>query len=184
MEAETMIWSIIYVSAVLIANYTAIWFFPLPVFGLVAVGTLVFGATFTARDYVHYIGRRYVYTMILIAALSSAVLSLFGPIDWRIIVASVIAIILAETADTEIYQRLIARRWLVRVAGSNAVSIPLDSLLFNLIAFYGVFPLSMLAAIIFGEIVVKYITGGIVASWRIFQTSSIAPAATKWRSTP
>lgn len=169
-----MIWS----TAVLIANYTAVWFIPLPVFGLVSVGTLIFGATFTARDYVHQLGRRYVYLMIMTAALSSAVLSLFGPIDWRIILASVTAIILSETADTEIYQRLLARRWLWRVAGSNAVSIPLDSLLFNLVAFYGVFPVEMLAAIVFGEIVVKYVTGSLVASWRIFQTSSTAPVVT------
>lgn len=66
-----MIWSIIYLTAVLSANYTAIWFIPLPVFGLVAFGTILFGATFTARDYVHALGRRYVYAMIAVAALST-----------------------------------------------------------------------------------------------------------------
>lgn len=161
-----MIWSIVYLTAVLTANYTAIWFIPFPVFGMVAFGTLVFGATFTARDYVHKLGRRYVYTMIAIAALASAVLSLTGPVDWRIILASVTAIILAETADTEIFAALIKRSWLLRVAGSNAVSIPLDSVLFNLIAFAGVFAIPMLVSIIFGEIVVKFLAGGVVALWR------------------
>lgn len=163
-----MIWSIIYLTAVLSANYTAIWFIPLPAFGLVAFGTILFGATFTARDYVHGLGRRYVYTMIAVAALASAVLSLTGPVDWRIVAASVTAIILAEAADTELFEALRARRWLVRVAGSNAVSIPLDSVLFNGIAFAGVFALPMLAAIVVGEIVVKFAAGGVVALWRAF----------------
>ena len=46
----------IYITAVLVANYTATWFIPLPVFGLVSVGTLVFGVTFTQRDRVHRFG--------------------------------------------------------------------------------------------------------------------------------
>lgn len=161
-----MTWAIIYVSAVLVANYTAIWFVPLPIFGLVAVGTLIFGATFTARDYVHKLGRLRVYIMILTAAMAAAGLSVVGAVSWRIILASVIAIILAETADTEIYQRLIKRHWLIRVSGSNAISIPLDSLLFNFVAFAGFFAWPMLVAIVFGEIVVKFSTGLLVALWR------------------
>lgn len=166
MAIDLMTWAIIYLTAVLIANYTAVWFVPLPVFGLVAIGTLIFGVTFTARDYTHRLGRTYVYVMIFLAALASAILSLTGPVNWRIVLASVTAIILAETVDTEIYQRLLARRWLFRVAGSNSVSIPLDSLLFNVIAFAGVFAWSMLAAIIFGEIVVKICTGFVAALWQ------------------
>jgi uncharacterized integral membrane protein (TIGR00697 family) len=104
--------------------------------------------------------------MIFISALAAAGLSAIGLVSWRIILASVIAIILSETADTEVYQRLLARRWLMRVAGSNAISIPLDSLLFNLIAFAGVFPLSMLAAIVFGEIVTKFSVGAVIALFR------------------
>ena len=60
--------------------------------------------------------------------------SLFLEVPWRIILASFIAIILSETADTEIYQKLLQRSWFQRVLGSNLVSIPLDSLLFNIIA--------------------------------------------------
>lgn len=161
-----MTWSIIYITAVLIANYTAIWFVPFPVFGMVAIGTLIFGVTFTARDYVHKLGRKRVYLMILMAALASSILLLFGLVDWRIITASVTAIILSETADTEVYQRLLSRNWILRVVGSNSVSIPLDSTLFNTIAFLGIFPMSMLASIVFGEIVVKSLTGGLVALWR------------------
>lgn len=156
----------IYIFAVLAANYTATWFIPLPVFGLVSVGTLIFGITFTQRDRVHRFGRRRVYLMIFIAALGMVFESLFLGVEWRIIAASFIAIVMSETADTEIYQLLLPRPWLQRVIGSNLISIPLDSLLFNLIAFAGVFEPGMLTAIVFGEIVAKFATGSIAALWR------------------
>lgn len=155
----------IYIAAVLAANYTATWFIPLPVFGMVSVGTLIFGITFTQRDRVHRYGRRPVYLMILAAAAGMVLESMFLGVEWRIILASFVAIVLSETADTEVYQRLLHRSWLQRVTGSNLISIPLDSLLFNLIAFAGVFAPGMLIAIIFGEIVVKFFTGALAALW-------------------
>ena len=156
----------IYIIAVLVANYTATWFIPLPVFGMVSVGTLVFGITFTQRDRVHRFGRKPVYLMIFIAALGMVLESLFLGVEWRIITASFIAIVLSETADTEIYHRLLHRSWIQRVTGSNLISIPLDSLLFNVIAFAGVFAPGMLIAIIFGEIVAKFATGALAALWK------------------
>jgi hypothetical protein len=112
--------------------------------------------------------------MIGVAAVGMVVESLFLGVPWRIILASFIAIVLSETADTEVYQRLLGRPWLQRVAGSNAVSIPLDSMIFNAIAFAGVFAPLMLVQIIFGEIVVKTATGGLAALWK----SSTARTAT------
>jgi uncharacterized PurR-regulated membrane protein YhhQ (DUF165 family) len=156
----------IYILAVLAANYTATWFIPLPIFGMVSVGTLIFGITFTQRDRVHRYGRRAVYAMILLAAVGMVLESLLLEVPWRIILASFIAIVLSEAADTEIYHQLLHRSWLQRVTGSNLVSIPLDSLLFNLIAFMGVFEPAMLVAIIFGEIVTKFTTGALAALWR------------------
>jgi hypothetical protein len=167
----------IYIAAVLIANYTATWFIPLPLFGLVSVGTLVFGVTFTQRDRVHRHGRKAVYTMILAAAVGMVLESLFLGVPWRIISASFIAIVLSESADTEVYQKLLARPWLQRVTGSNLVSIPLDSLLFNLIAFAGVFAPGMLTAIIFGEIVAKFATGALVALYKAPAVGQLQPAA-------
>jgi uncharacterized PurR-regulated membrane protein YhhQ (DUF165 family) len=167
----------IYIAAVLIANYTATWFIPLPLFGLVSVGTLVFGVTFTQRDRVHRHGRKAVYTMILAAAVGMVLESLFLGVPWRIISASFIAIVLSESADTEVYQKLLARPWLQRVTGSNLVSIPLDSLLFNLIAFAGVFAPGMLTAIIFGEIVAKFATGALVALYKAPAAGQLQPAA-------
>jgi uncharacterized PurR-regulated membrane protein YhhQ (DUF165 family) len=168
----------VYVVAVLVANYTATWFIPLPVFGLVSVGTLVFGITFTQRDRVHRFGRKPVYLMILIAAVGMVFESLFLGVEWRIIIASFIAIVLSETADTEVYHKLLRRSWLQRVIGSNLVSIPLDSILFNLIAFAGVFAPAMLTAIIFGEIVAKFTTGALAALWRTRDENVFVRAAT------
>lgn len=160
--------AIIYIVAVLAANLTATWFLPLPVFGQVAVGTFIFGFTFTQRDRMHARGRKFVYSVIALAAVLSAILSAFGQVPPRIILASVVAIIIAETADTEIYQRLLAKSWWHRVLTSNAVSIPLDSIFFNLVAFLGVmgFDARMLVSLIFGEIVVKFLVGAVSAIWR------------------
>lgn len=173
MEVYSVIYAVVYILAVLLANYTAIMFVPLPVFGLVSVGTLIFGVTFTMRDHVHAYGRKAVYTMIAAAAVLMVLESVFLAVPWRIIGASFTAIVLAEATDTEIYQRLLHRSWFVRVLGSNAISIPIDSVLFNVLAFVGVFTVPILVAIVFGEIVVKFATGGLVALWR----SSIAPTA-------
>ena len=168
--------AVIYIAAVLVANLTATWFIPLPIFGQVAVGTFVFGFTFTQRDRMHRKGRKFVYSVIALSAFLSAMLSVAGQVPPRIILASVIAILLAETADTEIYQRLLAQSWWHRVLKSNAVSIPLDSIFFNLVAFLGVFEAKFLASLIIGEIVVKFFVGAVTAIWRSKHESTPAPS--------
>ncbi len=159
-----MVNAIIYIAATLAANYTATWFIHFPFFGQVSVATFIFGITFTQRDRVHNkLGRKNVYVMIGVAALLNLAVTILGAVEWRIILASFIAIILAETADTEIYQYYINNTWGLRVLKSNAVSIPLDSLLFNMIAFGGVFTQWEIASIIFGEIVFKGIVSAVTA---------------------
>lgn len=163
-----MIPAIIYIIAVLVANYTATWFIPLPIFGKVAVGTLVFGVTFDQRDRLHhYRGRKAVYITVAITAFLAVLESYFLKVPGRIIFASLIAIVIAEAADTEIYQNAIQRPWLERVIRSNAVSIPLDTIIFNCIAFAGVFSQIELVSIIFGETITKVIISGIVAFWKV-----------------
>ncbi|MGB3654879.1 MAG: VUT family protein [Rivularia sp. (in: cyanobacteria)] len=163
-----MIPAIIYIIAVLVANYTATLFIPLPIFGKVAVGTLVFGVTFDQRDRLHhYRGRKAVYITVAITAFLAVLESYFLKVPGRIILASLIAIVIAEAADTEIYQNAIRRPWLERVIRSNAVSIPLDTIIFNCIAFAGVFSQIELISIIFGETVIKVIISGIVAFWKV-----------------
>ncbi|MGF1570580.1 MAG: VUT family protein [Nodosilinea sp.] len=156
----------IYILATLGANYTAAWFIPLPIFGQVAVGTFIFGLTFTQRDRLHAAGRPWVYGTIAAAALANVLMSALLGVPGRIILASFLAILLAETADTEVYQKLIRYPWLLRVAGSNAVSVPLDTLLFTLVAFAGVLSRADMVALLFGDTLLKYAIGAGVALWK------------------
>lgn len=155
----------LYIAAVLVANATAETFIPLPFFGLVSVGTLFFGLTFTQRDRVHRAGRAQVYTMLVVTAVLATLQSIVLDVPWRIIVASCLAILLAEAADTEVYHRLRRHGWYRRVAGSNAVSIPLDSIIFTVTAFAGVFSVWTIVEIAWGDIVAKAAVGTLAALW-------------------
>lgn len=168
----------IYIACTLLANYFTADFIHLPVFGLVSFGTLFFGVTFTQRDRVHHFGRDKVYAMIAAAAVLNVLMSIFLGVPWRFVLASFLAIILAETADTEVYQRLRKRAWILRVAGSNAISMPLDSTVFTLVAFAGApgYGLGRLLAIIYGDIAFKFCVG-LVAAVRLHWRRRAAEAA-------
>lgn len=160
---------------------------------LVSVGTLIFGITFTQRDRMHVRGRPFVYCVIAVSAVlnlmllvsfsflwgasatrlfvdlgwswfaeASAMLQANG---WRVFLASFVAILISESADTEVFHLHRERPWLIRVMRSNAVSIPVDSILFNLIAFAGntFFPPLVLTKVILGEIVAKFCVGALYA---------------------
>jgi hypothetical protein len=78
---------------------------------------------------------------------------------WRITLASILAEVVSEWVDTEVYHRLAGRfegpmQW-ARVAGSNAVSLPLDSLIFGVMAFVGTLPAAGIAELIVGQIIFK-----------------------------
>jgi queuosine precursor transporter len=163
---QTLLAAAIYVAAVLAANATAEDFIELPIFGLVSIGTLFFGITFTQRDRVHRAGRPAVYAMLAVTAVLAALESVFLGVSWRIIAASVLAILLAEAADTEVFHRLRGYGWYRRVAGSNAVSIPLDSIIFTVVAFAGVFSAYTIAEIVWGDVVAKGAVGALAALWR------------------
>lgn len=161
---------------------------------LVSVGTLVFGLTFTQRDRMHRHGRPFVYRVIFISAILNLIMlislryvwgeglvtylngndlkwfseatAMLIENGWRVFLASFLAIIFAETADTEIFHYYRDKSWIGRVIRSNAVSIPVDSVLFNLIAFAGssYFPPIVLAKVILGEIVSKFFVGVVYAA--------------------
>jgi len=78
---------------------------------------------------------------------------------WRIVVASIIAEILSELTDTEIYHLWVTRvsrrcQW-VRVLASNEVSVLLDSLIFCWVAFGGVLPDATVWSIFGANVLVK-----------------------------
>lgn len=154
-----------YTVCTLLANYTFDSFLPLPGYGLVNVGTLFFGLTFTQRDRVHQFGRKYAYIMIFVAGVANVVTALSLGTPLRYVIVGFAAIILSETADTEVYQRFIQRRWLARVATSNAVSIPIDTVVFTVFAFAGeafATPAWMLEVIL-TDIFVKLVVGFVAA---------------------
>ena len=183
------IWTALYVLAVLLANLTLNHFIALPVFGLLSVGTLFFGAVFTLRDRLHDFGLTAVYRAIVLALIVNAYvgwlmmsnepnwltslingsgLSAWLPVQssddrWRFIVASFIAILISELTDTAIFQKLMRKTWLYRALSSNAVSIPLDTFLFNVMAFYGIMSWNEIGQIIFGDLVFKGLIATAVA---------------------
>lgn len=159
----------IYIVAVLLANETTTRFFSLPWYGLVSVGTLIFGITFTQRDRVHRAGRPWVYAMLIATVILSTLQSWLTGVSWRIIVASCLAILLAEAADTEVFHHLRERSWTVRVVGSNAISIPMDTLIFTIVAFAGVFSWGMIWSIVWGDIVAKTSIGTLAAFIRSYE---------------
>jgi uncharacterized PurR-regulated membrane protein YhhQ (DUF165 family) len=155
----------VYVVATVLANYTFDSFIPLGGFFLVNVGTFFFGVTFTQRDRVHRFGRRRVYLMIALAAVANMLMSWHLGTPYRYVFVGFLAIVLSETADTEVYARLLNRRWFTRVASSNAVSAPLDTVIFTTLAFAGeefATPTWMLQVIV-TDVFVKYASGLVAA---------------------
>lgn len=147
-------------------------------------GTLTYPLTFTLRDLIHKVGGRSaartaifvtgVLNVVLAGALylsailpadlavTGAAQDWFGPVltpVTRIVAASVIAQVLSELVDTEVYHRFVRRfghrvQW-GRVLSSNALSVPLDSVIFVTIAFAGDVPFAVAVSIIWANIAVK-----------------------------
>jgi len=153
----------LYVLSILLANLTLNRFIALPLYGQLSVGTIFFAAVFTLRDRIHRHGLKAVYFAIGLALVVNALAAYFTGTPWRFIGASFLAILVGELADTGVYQRLLHRSWWVRVLSSNAVSVPLDSVLFTLLAFYGDMSWNMILQIIFADIVVKYLIAALPA---------------------
>ena len=155
------------------------------VFGLaVDMGTFIYPITFTLRDVVHKVlGKRSAQTVIITAAVINLLMAAYfswvasvpsdpdwglgvefsailGPI-WRIVVASILAEVVSELIDTEVYQWYVDRfgqrnQW-ARVVLSNAVSIPVDSLIFSIGAFGWALPWGVVWQIFLFNLVVKYL---------------------------
>ncbi len=155
----------VYVMATLLANFTFDSFLPLPKFGLINVGTLFFAITFTQRDKIHQYGRKYALWAIFIAAIANVITALSIQTPLRYVVVGFTAIVVSEFADTEVYQRLIKRNWLSRVIASNAISIPIDTIIFTVFAFYGqdFANFAWMREVIVTDIIVKAVVAFVVA---------------------
>ena len=190
-ESQIAIVSSLYVAAQMLADITAVRVVMLGSFAVDA-GTFVYPFTFTLRDMVHKVaGIKVARVLIVVAAIVNLLMALFFqfvamlPPDmrvgsqeefgmvlaplWRIVWASIIAEIVSEFTDGEIYQRWVNKigtryQW-ARVLVSNSVSVPLDSILFVTIAFYGVFPNEVLLGILVANIVIKFIVTLVSMPW-------------------
>jgi queuosine precursor transporter len=158
-----------YVICTVLANYTLDSFIPVPLnipalnfTGQINVGTLFFGMIFTQRDHIHQFGRNYAYLAIALAVVANVIAAWYLQTPWRFIAVSFLALSLSELTDTEIYQRFIKRNWWTRVATSNAISIPVDSIVFTVLAFWNE-DFSWMVQVIITDIVVKLLIGFIVA---------------------
>jgi uncharacterized integral membrane protein (TIGR00697 family) len=128
----------------------------------VDMGTFVYPVTFTLRDLVHRcVGRAGARVLIVACGVINVLMAAYlgwvarvpedpswglgrefaavlAPV-WRIVLASIVAEVVSELADTEVYHwfvTYVTRRSLwARVLISNAVSIPLDNLIFCVGAF-------------------------------------------------
>ena len=158
-------------------------------------GTFTYPLTFTLRDVVHKAGGRTAarVTIGTGAALNLVMVAAFWvtanlPADQtvgpqtefgnllipvaRIVVASIVAQVVAELIDTEVYHRVMERlgprhQW-ARVVASNAVSIPTDSVLFAIIAFAGDVPTAALVQIMATNVGLKAATTAL--AWPLIYT--------------
>jgi len=170
-----------YVAAQMLADITSL---KIVVFlGLsMDAGTFVYPITFTLRDLVHKTaGVNAARALIVAAAVINLVMAglfwgvarlpgdptvgpqtefatVLAPV-WRIVIASIVAEVMAEMVDTEVYRiwvkRVTRRHQWVRVLSSNAVSVPLDSLVFCWGAFGGQMAPSVVWSIVLANILLK-----------------------------
>ncbi len=128
----------------------------------VDMGTFIYPITFTLRDVVHkLLGKRSAQTLILTAGvinlfmaaylawaawvpgdpdwgLTAEFSAILGPL-WRIVIASIVAEVVSELVDTEVYHWFVTKitrryQW-ARVLISNSVSVPIDNVIFAVGAF-------------------------------------------------
>ena len=163
--------TIAYVAVVAVSNLLVDKFIDLGAFGLLSAGTITFGITFTIRDLAHQasvragLGRRPIFLMIGVAAVVNVAVAMATNTPPRFLVASFLAILISEGIDTEIYHRLRTRSWLVRVLSSNAISVPLDSSIFTVVAFLGVagYDAITMLQIVQADLIFKFLVGTVLA---------------------
>lgn len=178
---DVILVSAAYIAAQMLADITSLKIISFAGFSMDA-GTLIYPITFTLRDLVHKVtGKRGARVIIVAAAAINLFMAGFfwlvsrlpydpaaGPQPdwdavlapvWRIVIASIIAEVFAELTDTEVYHLWVTRvtrrfQWM-RVLASNAVSVPLDSLIFVWLAFGGVYQSGVVWSIFFANVLLK-----------------------------
>ncbi len=176
--------SVLYVAAQMMSDIASLRIVMIAGYSIDA-GTFIYPLTFTLRDMVHKVaGIKAARILILTAAGINIFMALFlrvvsllppdltvglqeefglvlSPI-WRIVAASIIAEVVSELIDTEGYRFWVEKvtkkyQW-ARVLFSNLFSIPIDSFLFSFLAFWRLFPTSVVISIFVSNMIIKGIT--------------------------
>jgi len=134
-----LIYSGIYIAALVLANllvaWLGPWFSPINAFVLI-------GLDLSLRDKLHeqWQNDRLLLKMGGLIAVASLVSYFLNPAAGSIALASFVAFALAMTADTIVYHYLRDKPWLIRANGSNVAGAAVDSITFPTIAFGGLMP--------------------------------------------
>ena len=177
--------SVAYVAAQMVADISNLR--NLTLFGIGASAfSIAYPLTYTLRDMAHKLAGPHVARTLIIAAAviylivqaffaiisslppemspeeSSALSQLLSP-EWRFLMAAVVASVVSQLVDTEIYTRWVERfgrkhQW-GRVLASNVIGIPLDRILFLLLAFVGTMSTDGLVEAFIGTTIVRLVFG-------------------------
>lgn len=176
----------LYIAFQLFANILSTKIALLPLIHLsVDGGTVIYPFTFTLRDFVHKTwGKRQArFVVVLAASLNIVMVVLFWLIGkmqpdptwpfqeaynsilmpvWRITVGSIIAQVIAELIDTELFSVIYKKAGqkfgdMLGVFCSNGIALVFDSVIFSVIAFAGVLPWSTVVQIIISNILIKLV---------------------------
>lgn len=177
--------SVGYVAAQMVADISNLRDLVLFGFGVSAF-SIAYPLTFTLRDMAHKLaGPHVARTLIIAAAVIYLIVQAFFAIisglppemtpeesialgelltpEWRLLLAAVVASVLSQLVDTEVYTRWVDRfggqhQW-GRVLFSNLIGIPLDRILFLLIAFLGSMSGDMMWEFFWGTTIVRLVFG-------------------------
>jgi len=159
---------------------------------------IIYSLTFTWRDLIHkQLGRKAAQTAIILAGIINIIMVayfifvvklpaesswaalggqkafefIFGIVP-RIVIASIIAEIVSELIDTEVYHWWTSGigkkkpQW-SRVVISNSISIPIDSIIFPFVGFFGTLPFNVLIIMMLSNILTKAIITAL-SFWMIY----------------
>ena len=152
-----------YILSIIFGNLLVVWLGLVHFAGLVfPAGAVAIGLTFSLRDFVQRgFGHKvwwFMLTATIITCLMSFVMADMPIPPWKVAMASTVAFVVSEFLDWLVYT--ITKKDIVfRIAISNLISTPVDSVLFVGLAF-GEF--SLLSPPVFGQSIVKYFSGLLV----------------------
>ena len=177
--------SVAYVAAQMVADISGLR--NLMLFGYATTAfSIAYPLTFTLRDMAHklagpHVARTLIFAAAIIYLLAQAFFAIISGMsptmteeervtlgtlitpEWRILMAAVAASVISQLVDTEIYTRWVNRfgaenQW-GRVLVSNIISIPLDRILFLILAFAGAMSTDGMMEAFIGTTIVRLVFG-------------------------